>query len=65
MNAATAVSLLAELLKQALSISTLIRAAQAENRDLTIAELDAVVERDDVARATLVLAIEAAKTKGQ
>ena len=61
MNAATAVTLLVELLKQATAISTLVRQAQAENRDLTTAELAAVAERDDEARAALVAAIAAAK----
>lgn len=65
MNAVTAVSLLAELLKQALAISTLVKAAQAENRDISEAELRAISERADVARAHLVLAIDAAKAKGQ
>jgi len=62
MNAATAVTLLVELLKQASAISSLVQRAQSENRDLTPAELDAVAERDDEARASLVAAI--AKAKG-
>lgn len=65
MNAATAVALLAELLKQALAISTLIRSAQAENRDLNPEELEAVIARDDEARVSLVAAIEAAKAAGR
>lgn len=65
MNAVTAVSLVAELLRQALAIQQLIRQAQEENRDLTAMELQAVVERDDVARAALALAIAKAKEEGR
>jgi ABC-type transporter Mla MlaB component len=62
MNSAVAVTLLVELLKQAASISVLIRQAQAEGRDLTAVELNSVAEIDDAARASLVDAI--AKAKG-
>jgi len=61
MNAAVAVSLLVELLKQASAISTLVREAQTEGRDITAAELKAIAERDDEARAALVAAIASAK----
>jgi ABC-type transporter Mla MlaB component len=62
MNSAVAVTLLVELLKQAASISVLIRQAQAEGRDLTAVELNSVAEIDDAARVALVDAI--AKAKG-
>lgn len=64
-NVALAISLLTELLKQGAAISTLVSTAQAENRDLTLEELDAVAGRDDVARGALVDAIERAKAAGR
>jgi len=60
MNAAVAVSLLVELLKQASAISTLVRQAQTEGRDITAGELAAVAQRDDEARGALIAAIAAA-----
>ena len=57
MNPVAAVSLLAELLRQAMAISQLIQTAHAENRDLTKAELDDVAKRDDSARQSLIEAI--------
>jgi hypothetical protein len=60
-NVALAVSLLTELLRQAAAISTLVRQAQTEGRDLTAQELDAVQALDDASRANLVGAIERAK----
>lgn len=65
MNAAQAISLLIELLKQASAISALVKQAQDANRDITIDELKALMERDDVARARLILAIDAAKAEGR
>lgn len=65
MNAALAISLLTELLKQAAAISVLVRQAQSEGRDLTPAELDAVVSSDDQARVALVDAIARARAGGQ
>lgn len=62
MNAAVAVSLLTELLRQAMAISTLVQTAQAEGRDLTPEELAAAASRDDEARQALEQAI--ARVKG-
>lgn len=64
MNTAVAISLLTELLKQAATISVLVRQAQTEGRDLTPAELDAVQAADDQARANLIGAIQLAKSRG-
>lgn len=64
MNPATAVALLTELLRQALAISALIKAAHDENRDLKAEEFEAILTRDDVARAKLIVAIDAAKAAG-
>lgn len=61
MNIETALSLLIQLLSQADAISRLIQAARNEGRDLSDAELDALVAQDDVARQALVDAIARAK----
>ena len=61
MNVETALSLLIQLLSQADAIGRLIQAARSEGRDLTDAELDALVAGDDAARAALVDAINNAK----
>lgn len=57
----TALQLLDALLARAGTISTLIRQAQGEGRDVTSAELDALTAADDVARQRLAAAIAVAR----
>lgn len=64
MNTDQALTLLIALLSQANEIGRLIRQAQAEGRDITDAELDALAIEDDAARARLAAAIEAARAHG-
>ena len=59
-----AVSLLLALINNAGQISQLIQNAKAQNRDITMAELQSIVDADQVARANLVLAIANAKAAG-
>jgi hypothetical protein len=59
-----AVSLLLALVNNAGQISQLITNAKAQNRDLTMAELQAIIDADQVARASLVEAIAGAQAKG-
>lgn len=59
-----AVDLLLALITNAGQISQLISSAKAQGRDITLAELQSIVDGDAVARANLVLAIAAAKAKG-
>ncbi len=59
-----AVNLLIAMISNAGAISNLISSAKAENRDITLAELQGLIDADAVARANLVLAIAAAKSKG-
>jgi len=63
MNAAIAVSLILGLLDRASAIGALLKAARAEGRDLTEAEIDKLVAEDDAARTELDAAI--AKARGQ
>jgi hypothetical protein len=60
-----AISLLLALINNAGQISALITNAKAQNRDLTLADLQSVIDGDAVARANLVLAIAAAKGAGK
>ncbi len=60
-----AVSLLLALINNAQGISQLISNAKNQNRDLTLAELQGIVDGDAVARANFVLAIAAAKAAGK
>ena len=60
-----AVSLLLALINNAGQISQLITNAKAQNRDLTMAELQAIVDADQAARASLVDAIAAAQAAGK
>jgi hypothetical protein len=59
-----AVDLLIAAIQNASAISQLIATAKAQGRDITPAELQTVIDGDNVARANLVLAIAAAKAKG-
>ena len=61
MPAAAIVTLLLGLLDRAAAIGALLQKAQAEGRDVTTLELDALVAEDMVARAALVKAIADAK----
>jgi hypothetical protein len=63
--ATIAIDLMIALLNNSAAISALIKSAQAGNRDLTVAELQNVIDSDSVARANLVLAIAAAKAAGR
>jgi len=56
--------LLIALANNAASISQLIKTAQSENRDITPAEMQSILDNDAVARAGLVAAIATAKAKG-
>jgi len=56
-----AIQLLLGLVDRAAAISALLTTAKAENRDVTQAELDALVAADDVAKAALDAAIKAAR----
>lgn len=64
-TAAAGVSLLLQLIEQAARVSSVIRQAQAENRDLTSAELATLATENDSARAALVSAIARAKAEGR
>ena len=58
MKTEVAIALAAELLRQAISISQLINQAQSQGRtELTREEMDAVMARDDEARAALLAAL--------
>lgn len=61
MNATVLISLLLSLLDRASVIGALISKARSENRDVTSAELDALVATDQLARQALVDAIANAK----
>jgi hypothetical protein len=65
MGTLAAVDLVLALLVRAQAISSIIAQAQAENRDITQAELDRIVSDDDKARTDLVAAIEKAKSEGR
>ena len=56
--AATGISLLLQLIDQAARVSGVIRQAQAEGRNVTSAELAQLVAENDVARLSLVAAID-------
>jgi hypothetical protein len=56
-GAALAIQVLFGLLDRASAIGALIKQAQAEGRDVTDAELNALATADDAARAALVAAI--------
>jgi Na+-transporting methylmalonyl-CoA/oxaloacetate decarboxylase gamma subunit len=60
-----ALSLLIALINNAASVSALITKAKGENRDVTTAELQALLDTDAVERARLVIAIAAAKAAGK
>lgn len=60
-----AIDLALALMARATQISTLVRNAQAEQRDLTTEELDAVVKSDDTALEQLNAAIATAKAEGR
>ena len=55
--AAAGIGLLLQLIEQAARVSTVIRQAQAEGRDVTSAELAGIIAAGDGARAALVDAI--------
>lgn len=60
-NSVILINLLLGLLDRAGAISSLLKTAQTEGRDITEAELDQIVAGDDAARAALDAAIKAAK----
>ena len=59
MNIDLALTLIIQLLNRSGEISALIAKARGEGRDITEAELDALVSADDLARAELEAAIAA------
>ncbi len=65
MGAELVITLLLGLLDRATQITTLIQTARTEGRDITPAELDALVEKDNVARKALDDAIAKAKAEGR
>lgn len=64
MNLQVALGLLIQLLGQADAIGRLIQLAHKEGRDISDAELDALVASDDGARQALQTAIDAKKSPG-
>ena len=62
-GASLAINVIFGLLDRAAAISSLIKTAQAEGRDVTQTELDTLVNADDVARAALVEAIALRSTQ--
>lgn len=54
---AAGIGLLLELIEQAARVSSVVRQAQAEGREVTPAELAQIVAENDAARAKLVGAI--------
>ncbi len=65
MNLDLLISLLLALATHAGEISNLIAKARSENRDITDAELQAVFDADELARAKLTVAIANAKAAGR
>jgi hypothetical protein len=61
MDPSALIGLLLGLLDRASQIGTLIQTARNENRDVSVAELDALVAADKVARQELVDAIARAR----
>ena len=61
MGTAAVLQLLFGLLDRAQAISQLLSTAQAEGRDVTSAELDALVAQDNAARVELEAAIKKAR----
>jgi len=64
-TAAAAIELLLTLVTNAGRISSVIRQAQAEGREVSSAELSDIIRDNDGARAALVDAIERAKSEGR
>lgn len=62
---AAGIGLLLQLIEQAARVSTVIRQAQSEGRDVTAAELTSIVAENDSARTALVDAIAEAKAQGR
>jgi hypothetical protein len=65
MTISLAINLLIALIENAAAISQLIQKAQGEGRDVTSAELQALLDTDALARAKLVIAIAEAKAAGR
>lgn len=63
MDVITGLTLLSQLLGQANALGALIQRAQAEGRDITAAELDALALTDTDARSVLEAAIQRAKSE--
>ena len=63
--AAVGIGLLLQLIEQAARVSAVIRQAQAENRDVTAAELAEIIVANETARGALVDAIAKAKAEGR
>lgn len=61
MGAEAAIALLLGLLDRAAAFGAILSKAKAENRDISAEELDAFAAADDLARASLIDAISAAK----
>jgi RNA:NAD 2'-phosphotransferase (TPT1/KptA family) len=59
-STAAGIGLLLQLIEQAARVSSVIRTAQAEGRDVTPAELAEIVAENDAARSKLVDAISRA-----
>jgi hypothetical protein len=65
MDILTALTLLNQLLTQGQALGRLTAQAQAEGREITAAEIDALADLDDTARASLQDAIARAKAQGR
>lgn len=63
--ATLAIELLIAIINNAAAVSAVIANAKAQNRDVTMAELQTIIDGDAVARANLVLAIAAQKAAGK
>lgn len=63
-NISLALELLVQLAVQSQRISVLLQQAQAEKRDLSVNELDAIISDATDSRAQLVLAIQRARSGG-
>jgi hypothetical protein len=64
-SAAAGIGLLLQLIEQAARVSSVIRQAQAEGRDVTSEELARIIVENDAARMALIDAIARARAEGR
>ena len=65
MNLSLGIELLIALLNNAGAVSALIQKAQAAGTDISVQDLQALLDADTLARARLVVAIAAARAAGK